>query len=177
MSKKKKQINPLIGTRLKELCRQTGITQQILSEKINLSQQTISKIVQGKSNLTRENAERICAIYPKFRISWLLGIDAEESMPGNYTDIEKTLDGVVDVSEAKEYIWNFNDDLIYEWIYAPQEYQNQNIAFITSPEGKTIALCGKQIESIINDIQNYTIQRLFYEIYRISQTKEGANDG
>ncbi len=64
MSRKPVKINPIRGKRLKEFCDKKRISQTELSNKIHISQQTISKIINGKSNLTEYTAQLIAAAYP-----------------------------------------------------------------------------------------------------------------
>ena len=68
-------INPEWAKRLKTLCNECKLTQTELSEKIYLSQQTISKIMNGRARLTQETAQKIVEVFPKYRAEWLLGID------------------------------------------------------------------------------------------------------
>ena len=64
MSKKAQIIQPESGLRLKRLLETTGTSQAELSEKIHLSQQTISKIINGKAALTAAVAADIAALWP-----------------------------------------------------------------------------------------------------------------
>ena len=73
MARPKVEINPECGKRLKILLEETGEKQVVLSKKIPLSQQTISRIIRGKANLTPENAARIAQLYPQYSKYWLLG--------------------------------------------------------------------------------------------------------
>lgn len=75
MGRKKVKINPECGKRLKIILEEQNITQKNLSEMINLSQQTISQIIQGKATLTAENVDRIISLFPQYNIYWLLGYD------------------------------------------------------------------------------------------------------
>lgn len=71
----KAEINPLWGIRLKEICEQCDIRQAELAKRIFISQQTISKIINGKATLTLQTAQRIIDLYPQYRIEWLTGRD------------------------------------------------------------------------------------------------------
>ena len=75
MARPKVEINPICGKRLKQICREQGITQFQLSQMINLSQQGISAIVNGHASLTGEMANRVIEKFPQYRIEWLLGHD------------------------------------------------------------------------------------------------------
>lgn len=71
----KAEINPLWGIRLKEICDECDIRQADLAKRIFISQQTISKIINGKATLTLQTAQRIIDLYPQYRIEWLTGRD------------------------------------------------------------------------------------------------------
>lgn len=75
MGRKKSEIKPEPAERLKKLCEDERIKQKELSEKILLSPQTISKIINKKSSLTEDNAKRIIDLYPQYRFEWLMGYD------------------------------------------------------------------------------------------------------
>ena len=75
MGRPSKKINPICGQRLKTILKEQNVTQQQLSEKIHLSQVTISNIICGKASLTDETADAIKALFPQYRLQWLLGYD------------------------------------------------------------------------------------------------------
>ena len=71
----KQIINPLSSERLKILLGELKITQNDLANRIYVTQQTISKIVNQKAPLTQKNAELIEKEFPPYRAAWLLGLD------------------------------------------------------------------------------------------------------
>ncbi len=73
MSKKPSNIKPICATNLKKLMIEEGLTQTKFSEKIHVSQQTTSKILNLKSSLTESLATHITEIFPKYSVEWLLG--------------------------------------------------------------------------------------------------------
>lgn len=73
MPRPKAKINPICGKRLKELCEAEGITQAQLAKQVFLSQQTVSKIVKGRSSMTEETARRVHDKYPAYPFEWLMG--------------------------------------------------------------------------------------------------------
>lgn len=89
MARKKIEINPIRGKRLKELLTAENMTQYELSKKIYLSQQTISKIIQGKVNLTERNAEIIAWHFPAYSFDWLMGYDVEAKSYDSPLEFEK----------------------------------------------------------------------------------------
>jgi len=75
MPRPKVNINPICGKRLKEICDEQNISQSMLSEMIHISQQTISKMINGKSSLTDQTARIIVGHFTEYRLEWLLGYD------------------------------------------------------------------------------------------------------
>ena len=75
MSRKKTEINPIRAERVKLLISREHITQTEFAERIDMTQQNISRIVQLKQPLTEETARRIIGRFPDYRIEWLLGYD------------------------------------------------------------------------------------------------------
>lgn len=73
MAKRKQEINPKCGENLKRLYERYGITQAQLSEKTGISQNTLSRIINGKAALSYNIATQIADYYPDIKISWLMG--------------------------------------------------------------------------------------------------------
>lgn len=69
------EVNPLRGERMKEIIRREGITQAQLAEVLGVGEVHLSNIANGKRSLTDKRAEKIIALYPRYRLSWLLGYD------------------------------------------------------------------------------------------------------
>lgn len=75
MARKTEKIKPIRGERLKILLEREKTSQKILAEKIYVTPQTISKIINGKSNLTESTADSIIKEFPLYRKEWLMGFD------------------------------------------------------------------------------------------------------
>ena len=89
MARPKLIINPLQGKRVKTVCEREKITQIELSKKTYISQQLISKIVNGRAHLTQTTAELICKAFPQYRVEWLMGMDdfvTKEELAAFYFD-------------------------------------------------------------------------------------------
>lgn len=69
------KINPKCGERLKVICDEQGIKQYRLGQLIQKSEKTVSSMVKGHSSVTRDTAEAVVAVFPQYRIEWLLGFD------------------------------------------------------------------------------------------------------
>lgn len=75
MSRTKTEINPKRAENVKKLIEAEKITQTELADRIHMTQQNISRIVQMKQPLTEETARLIIEAFPEYRIEWLLGYD------------------------------------------------------------------------------------------------------
>lgn len=75
MSRKRVEVNPIRGKRLKMLLTENGIDQQELADKIGYTKEHISYIINGRRNLTEEAAQAVVKQFPGTRIEWLMGYD------------------------------------------------------------------------------------------------------
>lgn len=80
MGKKIKKINPICGQRLKTILNEQKMTQKELAKRLFMTSPTINDIINGRANLTRDNAERVIELFPEYNISWLLDIDDPVSL-------------------------------------------------------------------------------------------------
>lgn len=88
--KRPTEINPICVERLKTLLSKHHTTQTQLSQMTDISMNTLSKIVNGKSPLTPYVADKIVKCFPGTRYEWLMGSDRFE------TDAEKQLFPAID---------------------------------------------------------------------------------
>lgn len=79
MSRKKEDINPASGVRLKSLLAAKGMTQKEFAGKFNYTEQHVSQIVKGKRRLTPEAAHKIADEF-FCRYEWLMGYDDFETV-------------------------------------------------------------------------------------------------
>lgn len=75
MARPKGEINVERCKRFKTICDELDITQMELSERLHISQQTISGMVRGKANVTDQTAHRMIELFPEYRYEWLVAID------------------------------------------------------------------------------------------------------
>lgn len=75
MGRNKAEINPNCGKRLRKLLDDNKMTAAELSKRVNCTQQHLSRVATGKSNLSPEIASAIAKVFPGTRVGWLLGID------------------------------------------------------------------------------------------------------
>lgn len=75
MGRPKAIVNTERGRRLKILIEEQDTTGTALASDIPVSQQTVSKIINGKANLTDAVADRVIELYPQYRKEWLMGYD------------------------------------------------------------------------------------------------------
>lgn len=75
----KKRVDPVCAKRfgiiLDELKHQRGISQTEFAKRLNMAQQNVSKLKNGKVVLSKEHAENITEAFPEYRAEWLLGLD------------------------------------------------------------------------------------------------------
>lgn len=72
MPKRKVEINPECGERLRLLLLGNGVKQRELAERLEVDEKHISAIVRGRRRLTPEMAQTIAAMFPPIRAEWLL---------------------------------------------------------------------------------------------------------
>ncbi len=72
MARPKIEINAERGNRLKELIETEGKKQYEFAKIIHISQQALSKIINGKANLTAERAAEIIEKFPDYNYHWLM---------------------------------------------------------------------------------------------------------
>lgn len=77
--KKPIEINPICVNRIKKLLKEHDVTQTNLCDMTNISQNTISKIMNLKSPLTPFVAGEIIKCFPGTRYEWIMGIDDFET--------------------------------------------------------------------------------------------------
>lgn len=75
MSRKRVEVNPIRGERLKMLLIENGVDQKELADKIGYTKEHISYIINGRRNLTEDAAQAIIKQFPGTRIEWLMGYD------------------------------------------------------------------------------------------------------
>jgi len=81
----------ILGKNIKKYRMLKGFSQEAFSEKIEISQQTLSRIECGKNFVTAETLEKILSIL-SVKISDLFTTDSEQSSDAIYEDIQKYLE-------------------------------------------------------------------------------------
>ena len=165
MARPEIKINAESGKRLKMLLNQTGTTQIELAKKIHMSQQTISKIINGHANLTLDNATRIAAAFPdKCTKFWLLGdlpiemqtINDVRTETANMIKLgykrarDKRL-AIVNSIEFCGFSVDCNDDCVIVKNISSQEE-------ITLPKSDAIALCD-ELSAMLKAFAQYHFSR------------------
>ena len=89
----KKQVDPVCAKRfgiiLDELKHQRGISQTEFAKRLNMAQQNVSKLKNGKVVLSKEHAENITEAFPEYRAEWLLGLDDFKTREDNQDHLEE----------------------------------------------------------------------------------------
>lgn len=73
--RKKVEINPLHSENILYLIASNGMTQVEFARKIGVSKQAINNIINGKNNISKILAAKICLVFPEYKINWLLGAE------------------------------------------------------------------------------------------------------
>ena len=84
-------LKTILGRNIKKYRTLKGFSQEEFSEKINISQQTLSRIECGKNFLTAETLERVLSIL-SVKISDLFTLEEEYSANATFDDILKYLE-------------------------------------------------------------------------------------
>lgn len=101
MAKSKQAINPKSADRVKQLYDILGITQLQLSSETGISQNTLSRIANGKAPLTYHVASQISALYPDISSRWLMGeTDFKSDMEERLFPVIRSLIGKRDAERA-----------------------------------------------------------------------------
>ena len=73
MSRPKAKINPIATKRLKQFIKSRGMTQGEFSKAVNYAQPTISKMICGKTAVTKDLIKSVVNKYPEINPLWLSG--------------------------------------------------------------------------------------------------------
>ena len=97
MPRKKVEINPECGLRLKWLLRESGIKQIELARKLNYEPQHVSSIITGRKRLTPETAYQIANMF-HVRDEWLLCQDDYRTLEEKESSSQKAWEDAQRVS-------------------------------------------------------------------------------
>ena len=161
MSRKRAIINPVCGNRLKTLCDKENTSQKDLAARIHISPQTISKIVSGKCNLTKENAKLVVDLFGnKYRLEWLLGLDDYMTI----ADLNRSII-MQSYSTAELLAQGFQSfATLSGYTITPPNFSNNNAEMIVNEikrgykinkEDKTISISLEDMNKLQNDICDY----------------------
>lgn len=91
MSRKRLEVNPIRGERLKMLLIENGVDQKEFAEKIGYTKEHISYIVNGRRNLTEDAAQATIKQFPGTRIEWLMGYDDFKTEAASFHSVINTM--------------------------------------------------------------------------------------
>lgn len=155
MSRPKTEINPVPGQRLKIILDEQGISQSELSRKIHLSQQTISRMIQGTASVTPQTANQVILLFPQYRASWLMGYDdqktGKESLQKFIQDSKDEADllwhGLLSFAKLNRFDIQYSD---------PQNAYTQAVrGYTISRDGKSAHLSIGDMNALQNDICDF----------------------
>lgn len=75
MSRPKTPINPKRAERVKTMIDRENISQSEFADRVHLTQQAISRIINMKTALIEATARDMIEAFPGYRLEWLLGLD------------------------------------------------------------------------------------------------------
>ena len=167
MGRPKVSINPAWAENLRRICKEQGITQAQLAGDIYLSQQTLSKIMQGKASLTSRNAEAIIKLFPEYRFNGLMGYD--DCLTEEEYEAQRILDRAFyafDEREATNALLALHG---YKEIRREKVRTSSPVQVLVTVEdenGETCQINSKDFDRVVHDIAWYAkarMQRLFEE--------------
>lgn len=178
-----KELNKKRGERLRRCIEEKNVTQKSLAADANFTEQHISKLVKGKSNLTTDTARTLSRILG-VRMEYLLYEDDFK------TEIEKISSQLKSLSDISQNICNVLSSKGYRLVY--DEYINscetfkivsisypyeiegktaqeikdniidklqstneQNMIALKHPDGRIIRITSSLFNKIVSDIENY----------------------
>lgn len=92
MSRPKTALNPIRADRVKAMIDRENISQSEFADRVHLTQQAISRIVNLKTALTEETARDMIKAFPRYRLEWLLGLDDYMSESDLFDDYMSRID-------------------------------------------------------------------------------------
>lgn len=107
MSRPKGEIQAERGLRLKQVILDKNLTQRQFAQEINISQQTISAMINGNANVTDITAQLVTDKYSEYRYEWLMCIDGFKTHADYEQHQRRELDKI---GRAIESAWD-NDDI------------------------------------------------------------------
>lgn len=155
MSRPKSEINPVPGQRLKTILDEQGMSQSELSRQIHLSQQTISRMIQGTASVTPQTAGQVIALFPQYRESWLMGYDDQKTGSDSLNAFFQN------VNAESDKLWNMLLSAAtlegYEITFADPKN-----AYTQAVRGYTISRDGKSASISIGDMNNLQNEISYY---------------
>ena len=164
MGRPKVKINPKWGNNLKTLCAENGISQLTLAEKVSVSQQTISRIIQGRNSLTRDMAERIIDAFPEYRIQWLLGEDDCKTHSERKNQQTKELEALFQktkkkVADRKQLLYTIAELCGFNIVLYSEEFGHENYIIRKGKSEKMVS--GEILDEIVDEL--LTISKFHFD--------------
>ena len=185
MAKRRAEINPIRGKRLRQVLSEHKMDQRELAEKIGYTKEHISYIINGKRNLTPEAAEAIVKIFPDIRLGRLLGIEdcerdsdvIEAKMSEKIMNLEATetllkfsikYSGYnIDWPESGNGVYTIDEIGIHS-VESAEEFDREVNRFLVKD--------GRRITITNGDVNNFNSELLRYAIYLLEGLISQKND-
>jgi transcriptional regulator with XRE-family HTH domain len=168
------ELNAETGRRLKQLCKDTGISQRKLAEMIGRKESALSPIAKGKATLTPRTAKQIHDVLPDYSVEYLTGEspyrnDREREIEERKARLHNTdmLDlGIGALADACGYTFTARATLVPQG--EPLESGLQKFVpdteVIVSREGSTTTISREEMRRIqeeVRDFLDFKIQQAF----------------
>lgn len=159
MAKTKQEINPKSAERLKQLYIEHDITQFWLSKETGISQNTLSRIANGKTALSYSVASLIAKAIPGVNPHWLMG---EAKYPSGKEEMiakaKKHRSNAKVRYDFMQYIFESNG---YSFKYLPKSREIPGIEleedFYSAIENNVVTSCItiSEFRNLVNEMENY----------------------
>lgn len=177
MSRKRTEINPVRGERLRQLLSEQGVDQKDLAEEIGYTKEHISYIINGKRNLTEDAARAIVQMFPPTRFEWLMGYDGykteTEKMLSEFNDFNNEWKTRLRAVRVLAYLSGYNIELFSD---EENEHDVQTVlraiknGYKIIKDGVVVGFCPlERFNLLALDIQELTEQRIKSYLREVSE--------
>ena len=177
MGRKRVEINPERGKRLKELLGDYDMTQQDLASRLGYAKEHLTLMVNRKRNITEEAAEAIIQMFPGTRKEWLLGFDdykTENDYIGAILGGRRTCrDLIIQLMEMHGYEI-VTDTFDWEPVETDKETgkESKRVHYGIRSKKGCVYIGPNEIERIIDEINNFVDFKCSFDLL----TPEGKGD-
>ena len=159
MAKTKQEINPKSAERLKQLYIEHDVTQFWLSKETGISQNTLSRIANGKTALSHKVACDIAKVLPDVSPYWLMGeSDYSSGKDEMIAKVKKTHNNAKIRYNFMQYIFESNG-YSFKYLLKSKEIPGVKLEedFYGAMEGDLVTSCItiSEFKSLVSELENY----------------------